>query len=415
MSTLLRMSICLALSPALLPSVAMAQRLPPGVSPWTETANRTDFTSLSPAAVAAREVAVEPAAIAADPGALDVELIGNIVRFERASSERRNDGLTWRGVLGLQPEYQAVLTEHQGVLMGYFSTPGGTYELTTDSSGRQVLLALDDGLFPPCGGAPAGPDGAGERPDAARAAPGPVPADTAAQTDVLIVVTAQTRAALGGTPQAEAFAQSAVDSANTAFANSQMNTRFRLVGVRETARVETTTSLSPDLSWLSQDAEVAGWRNATGADLVSLIVSATAGGACGVGYLMQSPGAGFAGSAFQVTARSCAVGNLSYVHEHGHNMGLTHNPENGSGPSFPYAYGHWVDGSFRTVMSYSNPCTSGCTRRPYFSNPNVSFNGAPTGIADQRDNARAGNNNGDIVSNFRATVVTPALFANSFE
>ena len=62
-----------------------------------------------------------------------------------------------------------------------------------------------------------------------------------------------------------------------------------------------------------------------------------------------------------VTARSCAIGNLSYAHEHGHNLGFAHNPENGGGAAYADAYGHYVSGNYRTVMSYSNPCVGGCT------------------------------------------------------
>jgi peptidyl-Asp metalloendopeptidase len=125
---------------------------------------------------------------------------------------------------------------------------------------------------------------------------------------------------------------------------------------------------------------------------------------------------GFATSAFQATARSCAIGNLSYPHEHGHNLGLTHDPGNGNGSNslFPiFGFGHFVSGSFRTVMSYSNNCIGGCTRAPYFSNPNVSYRSAPTGIADQRDNARAGNITAPDVANFRASL--GIVFASGFE
>ncbi len=107
------------------------------------------------------------------------------------------------------------------------------------------------------------------------------------------------------------------------------------------------------------------------ADMVSLMVEA--GSACGLGYVMRSrPAPAFAGSAFQVTALGCAVGNLSFAHEHGHNMGMEHDPANGTSPasaSFPYAFGHFVNGSYRTVMSYAGECSSGCTRVPHFSNP----------------------------------------------
>jgi hypothetical protein len=106
-------------------------------------------------------------------------------------------------------------------------------------------------------------------------------------------------------------------------------------------------------------------------------------------------------NAFTVTARSCAVGNLSFAHELGHNMGSQHNPENGSGPTFPYGFGHYVNGSYRTVMSYVDPCPSGCTRVAYFSNPNVIFNGAATGINNARDNARSINNTADTIAGYR--------------
>ena len=51
-------------------------------------------------------------------------------------------------------------------------------------------------------------------------------------------------------------------------------------------------------------------------------------------------------------------------------------------------------------MSYSDPCTSGCTRRPYFSNPSIIYNGVPTGLENTRDNARMINTTADWVSNY---------------
>lgn len=62
-------------------------------------------------------------------------------------------------------------------------------------------------------------------------------------------------------------------------------------------------------------------------------------------------------------------------------------------------------------MSYVNPCANGCTRHPYMSNPNVTFMGLPTGIADQRDNHRTGNLIAPIAANWK----TNPIFADSFE
>ena len=52
-------------------------------------------------------------------------------------------------------------------------------------------------------------------------------------------------------------------------------------------------------------------------------------------------------------------------------------------------------------MSYVNPCTSGCTRVAYFSNPNVIFNNAPTGVNNARDNARSIDNTADVITAYR--------------
>jgi hypothetical protein len=53
-------------------------------------------------------------------------------------------------------------------------------------------------------------------------------------------------------------------------------------------------------------------------------------------------------------------------------------------------------------------------RRPFFSNPKVTFNGFPTGISDERDNARTGDLVADIVANFRMAQTWQG-FANGFE
>lgn len=375
------------------------------------TRDASAILAAHPAAIAATVVTIDWQVARGDAERLDLPLPdGGLARAERVAIEQRGkDDWTWMGTVDGDPDQQVVLSRVGEHAAAYLSLATGIYELTPTAAGP-MLLKLDTDRFPSCGGALVPPPGAvteDEDPGAGQSAAG----KTAGHLmDVLVVISPGSLAQLGGQPQAIAFAQGAVDSSNQAFANSLMKARFRLVGVRFTSRADSGSS-STDLSWLRADPEVAAWRNETGADMVGMIAEFS--NSCGQGYLMGNPpGAGFAPNAFQVTARTCAIGNLTYAHEHGHNMGFQHNPENGSGPAYPYAFGHWVNGNFRTVMSYSNPCTSGCTRRPHFSNPNVSFNGAPTGIADQRDNARAGTNTAPIVAAFRAPQI---IFANGFE
>jgi hypothetical protein len=172
-----------------------------------------------------------------------------------------------------------------------------------------------------------------------------------------------------------------------------------------------TGSSSADLTWLRSDTQVADLRDHYGADLVSLLAN-DGGGFCGIGYVMRNVDPSFASSAFQVTARGCAVGNLSYAHEHGHNMGMEHDPANGTEPgnaSYPSSFGHYVDGSYRTVMSYSNQCNSGCTRVAHFSNPDVTHNGVATGIEDERENYQTANLVASTVANFRPQVCSGIL------
>lgn len=375
------------------------------------TRDASAILAAHPAAIAATAVMIDWQVARGDAEGLDLPLPdGGLARAQRVAIDQRGkDDWTWMGTVDGDPNQQVVLSRVGEHAAAYLSLATGIYELTPTAAGP-MLLKLDTDRFPSCGGALVPPPGALTK-DKDPGAGQPALGKTAGHLmDVLVVISPGSLAQLGGQPQAIAFAQGAVDSSNQAFANSLMKARFRLVGVRFTSRADSGSS-STDLSWLRADPEVAAWRNETGADMVGMIAEFS--NSCGQGYLMGNPpGAGFAPNAFQVTARTCAIGNLTYAHEHGHNMGFQHNPENGSGPAYPYAFGHWVDGNFRTVMSYSNPCTSGCTRRPHFSNPNVSFNGAPTGIADQRDNARAGTNTAPIVAAFRAPQI---IFANGFE
>jgi hypothetical protein len=229
----------------------------------------------------------------------------------------------------------------------------------------------------------------------------PVAEDSAGRIDVMVLYTPQARIGAGGTPQILAAIQNAVDLANSVFNNSDVFTRFNLV---HSAQISYNDSgnISSDLSWIRNNPSITSLRNSNTADLVSLIVE-DGGGSCGVGYVMRSPDPSFEQYGFQVTVRSC-IPNLTWSHEHGHNMGMEHDPANGVPPfaaSYQWSFAQFVDGEFRTVMSYSNQCFFGCPRVGRFSNPAINFNGYPTGIANQRDNHRTANLTDDVVANFR--------------
>lgn len=332
-----------------------------------------------------------------------------------------SDRFTWRGSLDDAGDYPAVLSVSGDAVAGFISAPDGIWELVPSArAGESWLIELDESRLPPClGSVDPGPSGVSTAASGWESSIAPL-ADSGDQIDVLVMYSLAARTAAGGVSQITAQAQAAADSANTVFANSGMRMRFRVVGIELLEGwAEGTGTASAQLSSFRANATQQARRNALSADLVSLLV-AELPGSCGIGYVMRNPGTGFAGSAVQITDRDCAVGNLSWVHEHGHNLGFEHDPANGGTPSnasYPWSFGHYVEGqgaqSFRTVMAYQCPA-GGCTRRPYFSNPTVSFNGFPTGVADQRDNARSGDLVADIVANFRVAPVWPG-FSNGFE
>lgn len=82
-----------------------------------------------------------------------------------------------------------------------------------------------------------------------------------------------------------------------------------------------------------------------------------------------------------VAQHSCATAQFSFGHELGHNFGCKHNRESYStGSTLPgYAFGYYFPNApLRTVLG---KVESGRTRINYFSNPNVTYQGHPTGTS----------------------------------
>jgi hypothetical protein len=307
---------------------------------------------------------------------------------------RAMDDYTWRGRISEGKfEGDVILTFKKGYVAGLIYAPfNQVYEIVPKGE-KQILIELDQELFPECAGDVKDGDSnikPNSKPENAVAT-----TDSGDRIDVLVLYTTPVKTSLGGDAQAQVFAQSAIDISNTTYLNSKIRLRLRLANAQETAIAET-GSLGTELPVVRGDATTAALRDQYKADLVSMISNSSDN--CGIGYLM---GSASPLNGFTVTSRTCAVGNLSFPHELGHNMGSQHNPENGSNPTYPYGFGHYVNGVFRTVMSYVDPCTSGCTRRPYFSNPEILFSGFPTGIDNARDNARSINNTADTIANYR--------------
>ena len=233
--------------------------------------------------------------------------------------------------------------------------------------------------------------------------------------DVMIVYTSNVQVEAGGHAGVAARAHNDVPWTNRAFMNTAMPVRFRLVAVKRMSLTE-----DPDMDDMLPatrgNSQVNNWRNQYGADMVGVYVSQ--GQYCGLGYVMRNPGPTFERSAYQVTRFNC--GAATYAHEHGHNMGMEHNPDNASASpseaSYPWSFGHGVaagGNSFRTIMAYAAVCNGDpCPRIRSFSATGYIYNDIPIGVANSSENSRTGSLTAPVVAAFRPSVM---LFQNGFD
>ncbi|MEM1180539.1 MAG: zinc-dependent metalloprotease family protein [Acidobacteriota bacterium] len=328
--------------------------------------------------------------------------------FLRSYLERRPTGVLWVGESADGDQLHVTL--EQGNIFASLEGDGGHYSVGPKPYGRrgEHLLKtptaapdVDDfcgthapsSAAPPVGGTPAEPDlGAAEL-------------KMSPQIDTLVLYTPAALSAFG-LSGVVGWAQTSMDLSNTAFRNSQMPARLRLVGVRRADFQENGSGISA-INWLLQSPQPRNLRNEVGADVVALILR-DAEDVCGVAATIPSGNiAAFNNSMFHVTQIPC-INNHTFTHEMGHLFGMEHDPVNGrpvAFASFPWSYGHFVDGVFRTVMSYRTECTNeNCPRRAYFSSPIIRSQGIPTGIDGARDNRRTGLSITPIIANFRQPV-----------
>jgi peptidyl-Asp metalloendopeptidase len=344
-----------------------------------------------------------------------------VVHIELESVERNGaDAIVWHGRIEGDETSNVDIVVKDNSLVATISTLSKRYMIEPGENGTHEALELDLASFPN-ELEPIRPiQSNASRPDTV------VANDSAAFIDVLVVYTDDLRASLGNTASAVAAATSAIAATNTAYANSGVTPRVRLAGTLEVAYNDSgnlETALY-DLRGTSdgQMDNVHTVRNQVGADAVALLTLNGSGGTCGIGFLMGSLSAGFASNAFSATRWSCAVGNLSFPHELGHNFGLEHDrfvSPSGT-PAYPYGFGY-VDSQlqFRDIMAYANAC--GCTRIQYFSNPNMTYLSRPLGIhyesspGTSADNVRALNNAAMTIANWRQAVsgYTPATFTDN--
>lgn len=333
----------------------------------------------------------------------DVRLEAIIERSEPTPS----GGTIWYGRIADEKYSSVTAVAENGILMANINLLSGQYMVEYVSPGVHAVYQIDQTAFPP-ELHPVAVDTPENATTDNAASDSAAPRDDGSQIDVLVAYTPSARAAVGGTAAMQALITLAVAETNQAYQNSQVTQRLRLVHAYETTYTE--AGFSSDLTRVRGMAdgymdEVHALRDTYAADEVVLIINTAS--ACGLAYLMNTVSSTFATSAFAVVHYDCATGYYSFAHELGHNMGSEHDRANAFSPegAYTYSYGYQSPTNlFRTVMAY-NCAASDCPRVQYFSNPEVTYSGQPTGIistaGNAADNRLSLNNTAYTVANFR--------------
>ncbi|GEM_PF-2574689 len=334
---------------------------------------------------------------------------------------RGRESFSWLGVVAGEDGSRVILTVNgETVVANIRSVVHGTHQLRIAADGKQELHKIDDTAYPDCGcdddAEEVAPDEPEDGPAGVGSGGGGAEASTAGDTqvDLMVVYTPAAKIASGGKVAVEALINLAIDEANQAYDDSQVAIHLRLVHMQEVGYTETGDSAT-DLSRLRANGdgyadEVHPLRDKYGADAVSMFFDQPT--TCGRAYRMTSL-SGMSESAFSVVHWSCAVGNYSLIHELGHNFGCRHaigdsGLTRSSAALTSYSYGWHFTGSdlveYRTIMAKQSG-----TRIGYFSNPDVTFLGTPTGVAigqsDEAHNAASINDARDYVATWRPTTV----------
>lgn len=235
-----------------------------------------------------------------------------------------------------------------------------------------------------------------------------VKAEDPIRIDILVLYTPAVKEFYQGEDGVFAHVLSVIDNSNVILENSAIPMIWNLVGIEEVNYFESSVSLSEDLDNLQKNIngleEVEDLRTAYGADLVSLFRRGSLNSIAGLAYRLKfgNPQPEFG---YSVISDISALSGFTFAHEIGHNLSSAHDRADISiTPDVDYSYGHILTGlseqSYRTIMA----ATSSYPRIPYFSNPDILFDGVPTGVpikeSNAADNASAFITSGANIENF---------------
>ncbi len=339
---------------------------------------------------------------------------------------RANGNFTWFGHLLDIPLSSVVLVVHDEKITGTVVFPGGNYQIRPTDNDLHRVFQVDESLLPEqkCVG-DHGQDSHrsiqhkdhskslfGAQPFSAYAAGD----DDGSEIDIIVLYTA---GAAEDSTDIVAEAQLMIDNANQTFINSNINTQLRLVHHQEVAydASEWPFTILGDLKDPTDgELDIAHILRAKyNADLVTLLVKDMEL-ACGIGYIMQEVDPVYESEGFNVVKQSCNTLNYVVAHEIGHNLGARHDRYVDPTDNSPFTYNHGyvnVAQEWRTVMAYESECKAAdgtCGWIPYWSNPDIEYDGyaigIPEGNSEAADNHKALNNTIFNAANYRSSTAT---------
>jgi hypothetical protein len=229
--------------------------------------------------------------------------------------------------------------------------------------------------------------------------------------DVMVLYTPAALADAGSIGVLDNRIHRAVADTNLALSNSQVNAGIRLVHEGEVSYSESgiiNTDLDNLQSGSGALSGVQSLRSQYGADLVSLWVGR--GDEGGRAFQPGDPSTPWPTYGFNVVQERYAADNYVFAHEIGHNLGAGHDRSDPMPRAIPIAYGKTFSAGSYTI----GDIMSDVERIPYYSNPNVSFRGIPTGNPDNSsqpaDNARVMNEFAPLLASYEPSKVPDTTF-----
>ena len=173
------------------------------------------------------------------------------------------------------------------------------------------------------------------------------------------------------TSDIQGFVNQAIAETNQGYANSQIPLVAEVFCTKEAHVRDSEDGLQQLEDFSRMLGTVRALRNS--ADIAILLVKDSS--YCGVASTIHSIPSG---NNYAWVHKGCALGYYSFGHEIGHLFGAGHNREVYlQNRAFFYGHGFLIPNGYRSIMSYHDP--NHRRRVNHYSNPDVSYNGNPTG------------------------------------